>query len=221
MKAGALLLELIENFSEFENYCEEKKMELKTSDFVEFMSTKFNQQSVKRESISGEIEDWKPVNFEEYKSLTDISILVVLMFRYAKTYIRKALKDSEIKTADEFSFLITLLSYESMTKMELINQQILEKTSGMEIINRLIKSGYIEQQKDENDKRSVRISITQKGREEVLKTLPQMQMVSKIVVGNLEENEISTLVQLLSKLDYYHNDIFHNKKDFELSELIN
>jgi hypothetical protein len=52
------------------------------------------------------------------------------MYRYAKGYIKKALQESIIQTPDEFSFLITLMTFESLTKTELINKQVIEKTSG-------------------------------------------------------------------------------------------
>jgi hypothetical protein len=47
-----------------------------------------------------------------------------------------------------------------------------------------------------------------------------MQKVSKIVTGNLNETEKNTMTYMLRKLEHYHNDIFMNKKDSELEELI-
>lgn len=220
MKSKVILLDLIEHLSAYETDCVQNGLELNTSDFIGYVNSKYKLQSAKRDELSGGVEDWRPEELPEDKPLTDISILVVLLFRYAKGYIKKALKNSEIKTADEFSFLITLLTYESMSKMELINLQIMEKTSGNEIINRLIKYGFVEQDKDTVDKRSVRIKITPSGRAEIIGVLPQMQLVSQIVVGNLKEEEKNSLAFILRKLDHYHNDIFHNSKDCELNELL-
>ncbi len=150
---------------------------------------------------------------------TDISILIILMFRYAKGYTKKALKDSMINTADEFSFLITLMTYESLSKTELIVKQVMEKTSGTEIINRLLKLGLVEQYNDEVDKRSICVKITHAGRMELVKVLPHMNTVSQIVTGNLNETEKSMLAYMLRKIEHYHNDIFLNKKDADLIEL--
>lgn len=220
MKSKIILLELIEHLSAYETECEKNGLELSTQNFVNYINSKNKEKKSKIDSISGGIQNWRPDFLPDNKSLTDISILIVLLFRYAKGYIRKAMKNSEIKTADEFSFLITLLTYESLTKIELINTQIMEKTSGMEIINRLINTGFIEQSRDENDKRSMRIKITPKGKSEIINVLPQMQTVSKIVVGNLNEDEKNYLNYLLTKLDHYHNNIFQNKRDCELNEIL-
>jgi DNA-binding MarR family transcriptional regulator len=141
------------------------------------------------------------------------------MNHYAKWYIKKVLRESHLQTPDEFSFLITLMTYDSLSKSELITKQVMEKTSGSEVIRRLIKRGLIVESADEDDKRSVRVSITRSGREEILKILPLMSKVSNIVVGNLSNEEINTLSYLLKKLDYFHNDIYLNKRDQSLSDI--
>jgi DNA-binding MarR family transcriptional regulator len=96
----------------------------------------------------------------------------------------------------------------------------MEKTSGTEVINRLIKRGMIFETADQNDKRSIRVSITKSGREEILRILPLMSKVTEIVVGNLSPEEINTLSYLLKKLDYFHNDIYINKRGEPLSDIL-
>lgn len=218
MKTKEILIELIEYLSIYESENENSGRNLNMTDFLGFMNSQYTTENIKAVELRGEVNN---NDFSDTRgSETDISILIVLMFRYAKGYIKKALKDSPIKTADEFSFLITLLTYESLSKSELIQKQVMEKTSGTEIINRLLKLGLISQFNDEADKRSVRVRITHIGRMELLKILPQMQTVSQIVTGNLTETEKTMLAYMLRKLEHYHNDIFLNKKDTELEELI-
>jgi DNA-binding MarR family transcriptional regulator len=135
-------------------------------------------------------------------------------------YTKKALKESNIKTVDEFSFLITLMTHNEMTKQELINLQIMEKTSGIEIINRLIRLEFIEQFDDEKDKRSKLLRITETGRRELMMILPRMNMVSKIVVGTLTKEEQNILTYLLRKLDHFHNDIYMHDKEKELEMIV-
>ena len=218
MKTKEILIELIEYLSRYELESENLGGNLNMTDFLGFMNSRYSSQNVKAVELRGNVntQDFD----DEHGPETDISILIVLMFRYAKGYIKKALKDSPIKTADEFSFLITLMTYESLSKSELIQKQVMEKTSGTEIINRLLKLGLIDQFNDEADKRSIRVRITHVGRMELIKILPHMQTVSQIVTGNLSETEKTMLAYMLRKLEHYHNDIFLNKKDTELEELI-
>jgi DNA-binding MarR family transcriptional regulator len=216
MKKSEILTTLINQFFSFDAE-RANQDEYSIDEFLGYLNAKTGRNELEIRNISGEN---KVLYKFEYPSATrDISILIVMMNRYAKWYIKKVLRDSLLQTPEEFSFLITLMTYDSLNKSELITKQIMEKTSGVEIINRLVKRGMIFETADHNDKRSIRISISEAGKEEILKILPHMNKVSEIVVGNLSNEEINTLSYLLKKLDYFHNDIYLNKKDQYLSDI--
>ena len=216
MKKSEILTTLINRFFSFDAE-KGNQEEYSMDEFIGYLNAKSDRQELEIRKISGEN---KELFKDEYRSTTsDISILIVLMNHYAKWYIKKVLRDSLLQTPDEFSFLITLMTYDSLSKSELITKQVMEKTSGSEVIRRLIKRGLIVESADENDKRSIRVSITKSGREEILRILPLMGKVSEIVVGNLSAEEINTLSYLLKKLDYFHNDIYLNKRDQPLSDI--
>jgi DNA-binding MarR family transcriptional regulator len=216
MKKSEILTTLINHFFSFDAE-KGNHEEYSIDEFIGYLNAKSGSQELAMREISGENKGWFK---DEYRNTTsDISILIVLMNHYAKWYIKKVLRESHLQTPDEFSFLITLMTYESLSKSELITKQVMEKTSGSEVIRRLIKRGLMVESADEDDKRSVRVSITRAGREEILKILPLMSKVSNIVVGNLSNKEINTLSYLLKKLDYFHNDIYLNKRDQSLSDI--
>ena len=222
MKTKNILIEIIDQLEKYENACIANNSEISTSDFLEFLylQDQLSENNSKRQALSRGHDAWRLDTSTKAEMNTDISILVVLLYRYAKGYIKKALASSDLKNGDDFSFLITLMTHESLTKIELTKLLVMEKTSGNEIINRLVNHGFIEQMPDKDDRRSIRIRITDFGRSEVIKILPEMQLVSRIVTGNLNQNEIRTLSYLLRKLDDYHNDIFLNKKEFGLKEVL-
>ena len=116
--------------------------------------------------------------------------------------------------------MIILLTHDSLSKTELINKNVHEKTTGMEIIKRLLRMGLISQFDDDLDKRSQRVAITEKGKYTIFSILDKMEDVSKIVSGNLSDLEKHTLKQLLEKLDHFHYDIFINDRQTELSDII-
>lgn len=218
MKKSELLITLIKHFFSFDAE-KGNQEEYSIDEFIGYLNAKSVRPELTMRDLSGHNKGWFK---DEYRnSASDISILIVLMSHYAKWYIKKVLRDSHLQTPDEFSFLITLMTYNSLSKIELITKQVMEKTSGSEVISRLIKRGLITESADENDKRSVRISITKSGRDEILRLLPQMSQVTKIVTGNLSAEEINTLSYLLKKLDYFHNDIYINKRGLTLSDILN
>ncbi len=92
-----------------------------------------------------------------------ISKLLVYMHRYAKLYFKRALENRPIQSMDEFGYLVSLLQYGPMNKTALIQLNIQEKPTGMEIINRLVKLGFIEETADPGDKRSKQIQVSEAG----------------------------------------------------------
>jgi len=217
MKKSEILTTLIDRFFSFDAE-KGNKDDYSMDEFIGYLNSKSDAKGLEIRKISGE--EYKWIKDESRSTSIDISILIVIMYHYAKGYIKKALKESCLQTPDEFSFLITLMTYKSMSKSELITKQVMEKTSGSEVIRRLIKRGLIIEYADEQDKRSIRVSITKTGREEIIKTLPLMGDVSEIVVGNLSAEEINTLSYLLKKLDYFHNDIYNNKRGLSLNDIL-
>jgi len=217
MKKKEILTEIIECLFEFDEDRGSSE-DYTFNDFLGYLNARSAGDNIEIRKIRG---DESPDIGQDFSSASsDISILLVLMYRYAKGYIKKALKNSRLQTADEFSFLITLMTYKSLTKTELINKQVMEKTSGTEIIKRLENSGFISEADDRNDKRSIRVSITDEGRAEIFHILPVMGVVSKIITGNLNGEEINTLSYLLKKLDYFHNDIYMNRRKESLDNLV-
>lgn len=217
MRTKGILLSMIEQLAAFEAQ-ETSTKTLEFPDFLAFLNVSQQPPIIDKRVVGGNEAQWIE---ETYKGPdNDISILIVFMFRYAKSYIKKALKESIIQTADEFSYLITLMTYESLTKTELIGKLVMEKTSGVEIIKRLLKQELLTEFEDPEDKRSVRVAISTKGKIELAKILPEMDKVTKLVSGNLTANEKNTLAYLLKKLDHFHNEIYHNRKDYPLNDLL-
>ncbi len=94
--------------------------EYSMDEFIGFLNVKSTWKELKIRELSGKNEDRI---IDRYRNTTsDISILIVLMSHYAKRYIKKVLIDSNLQTPDEFSFLITLMTYDNLTKSELISE---------------------------------------------------------------------------------------------------
>ena len=145
----------------------------------------------------------------------DLGIKLVLLNRYAREYVKIALENSGLTTADEFSFLIALFANGSHTKSELIHKMLLTKTSGTEVIKRLLKRKLIYEYDDVNDKRSKRVEINDLGSAKVLELLPRISISSDLIKGNLTASELNQLNRLLTKLESHHKSVFekNTKKD--------
>lgn len=137
-----------------------------------------------------------------------INTFIVHMNRYAKTYSKSAILGSDFSTQEDFIYLINLKAFGVMSKMELIRKNVHDKPAGMQIINRLIHHGWVEQTHSEADKRSKVLQITSKGEEVLEKQMDKIRKASQIVSGNLTHSEKMELIRLLSKLNEFHHAVY-------------
>ena len=144
-----------------------------------------------------------------------INTLIVHMNRYAKSYSKSAIVGSDFSTQEDFIYLINLKTFGEMSKMDLIKKNVHEKPVGMQIINRLINQGWIEQRNSKTDKRSKVISISETGLQALGNQMDKIRQATSIVTGNLSQNEKMELIRLLNKLDDFHQPIYDRNIDTE------
>ena len=139
-----------------------------------------------------------------YQIDNSIARLFIYMSRYAKSYVKKALDGTPLQTAEDFTCLAILLTHDNMSKGDLISRNLQEKTSGTEVIRRLINADLVNQWDDDKDKRGKRISITETGRQLLYKVFGDMDHVGQIITGDLSLSEKLVLQHLLQKLEGFH-----------------
>ena len=144
-----------------------------------------------------------------------INTLIVHLNRYAKSYSKSAIFGSEFSTQEDFIYLINLKAFGEMSKMDLIKKNVHEKPVGMQIINRLINQGWIEQRNSKTDKRSKVISISETGLQALGNQMDKIRQATSIVTGNLSQKEKMELIRLLNKLDDFHQQIYDRNIDTE------
>lgn len=133
-----------------------------------------------------------------------INTSLVHLYRYAKIHAKAAIAGTEFSTPDDFIYLISLVSYGSMTKTALIKLNVHEKSAGIQIINRLINSGLVEQTLIDADKRNRMIHITAKGTQLLNVSMQNIRDASANVAEPLTYHEKMDLIRLLTKLENFH-----------------
>jgi len=144
---------------------------------------------------------------------------IIYLYRYAKGYGKKLLKDTPLSSIDDVPYLLMLLFSGPSTKMELIQANVHEKTTGMEILNRLLRLGLVEQQFNPDDKRSRKLSISPEGQKLMLNLMNGMDTLSAIVSGNLQTKERINLLKMLHKLNDFHLHVHQDAKEKSLAEI--
>lgn len=144
-----------------------------------------------------------------------INTLIVHMNRYAKSYSKSAIFGSDFSSQEDFIYLINLKAFGDMTKMDLIKKNVHEKPVGMQIINRLISKGWVNQTASEFDKRSKVLKITDRGIQVLDKQMDKIRKATEIVTGDLTKNEKMQLIRLLNKLNDFHKPIYNKNLEPE------
>ncbi|MDY6122486.1 MAG: MarR family winged helix-turn-helix transcriptional regulator [Porphyromonas sp.] len=162
-----------------------------------------------------------PTEGEQGKFL-DINIAkdFAFIYRYSRSYVKRAIAESTLQTLEEYTYLATLLSGGVMTKTELNNANAMEKTSGTEIIHRLLKKKLISQQPSNKDRRSMDVSITEEGRQELFKVFGALKKSAVLLTAPLKDGQKILLSRLQHILCKYNHDLFLEQRDAPLDELI-
>jgi MarR family transcriptional regulator, lower aerobic nicotinate degradation pathway regulator len=214
-----LLKDLVEQVEAFEQ--DKKAGEgLNLNDFAQWLTIKTQPKAVTNILTPPQ----ESIVFEggmiESPEIDELGTLLSLLYRYVKIYAKRAMENSPLSNVDDFSYLIIPMVHGAMSKTELIAHNAHEKTTGMEIIKRLTKLGFLAQTDDPKDGRSQLVSISETGRYALFPLLTEMRKVSIIANGNLTESELTTLIRLLRKLDVFHKDILHHEKTVDLNHIL-
>lgn len=205
-----LVVDVVQELKNFEN--NEQKSAATMEDFRNYL----NQKAYERETPS-HLTNKHNIKVNEVEN--EIAKEVILLNRYAKILMKKALQDCSELVNEDFTYLFRLMDYESLTKTQLVEKNAHEKQTGIEIIKRMAKNNLIAEVPDENDKRSVRISVTEEGRKVFADSLKQITLASKIMCADFDEQEKKSFLQLLKKLNLFHNTIYNTKRNENLLEL--
>lgn len=133
-----------------------------------------------------------------------INTSLVHLYRYAKLNSKAAIANTSFSTPDEFIYLISLVSFGSMSKTALIRLNVHEKSAGMQIVNRLVNNGLVEQAALDSDKRNRMIHITSKGTQLLNESMQNIKKASSDVTEPLSYLEKMDLIRLLTKLESFH-----------------
>jgi DNA-binding MarR family transcriptional regulator len=202
--------EIIELLTEWDNF---KKINPQADiyDFGLWLTSKNNQSNSYNPSPI--VKSGKPLTVEHSSNSQFLaSYFINRMNKFVKIYTKEMFHNLGLNSVEDFSFLALIHQMDKPNKKELCEANLVEMTTGLDIIKRLLKNGLVTEVSDEIDKRVKRLIITPKGLEIVLKAYTGLQSLSQDVLGDLQEDEREIVIKFLSKLNNYHTKIvFPNK----------
>lgn len=137
-----------------------------------------------------------------------------------KTYLKLALKQIPDMEMEWFYILDTLNDHKEIRKTDVIGfRLLLEPTTGIDILNRMLKAGLISERVDPADKRARLIKPTVKGIEIYKKVNSLFNQVISLLFTSLNKEQKSMLILALGKLTNEHYEKIVENKTQAIGEI--
>ncbi len=216
----ALLKQIIDFFGEYEQ--EEKQLNL--LDFSYWIISKMSDEP--NSNAPALKKDTTPIltNFQNRtnpNNKTSFLESISRIARYHDFYIRKALQELNINSRLEFLFLQSVNNLDKAKKTDLINIHLLEYTTGMDTINRLIKNGILYESQDANDKRAKLLALTEKGILVLKQAEKRINEENDMFFAAINENKWKKALPVINEIDSFHNSIYSKHNDKPFAEICN
>jgi DNA-binding MarR family transcriptional regulator len=170
-----------------------------------------------------------PYNYHRFLPIDwQIGILLGRLSRFLMFYTKKSFaeldiplsEDGSVASQADFGILACVKTLGNPKKSEVIGFTLLEKTTGTEMMKRMIRQGLLHESDDEEDKRSKRVSLTEKGLCVHNLLLQKLMELSCIITGNLPENRKAELAEMLDYLNHFHNEIYFHQYESSIHDII-
>lgn len=131
-------------------------------------------------------------------------LLIKIIDRVAqlyRLYAETAIAETGIRHFEEFLFLNAIAHLRQPRKTAVITHTLNELSSGLLVIDRLKKYGYVLETDDPTDKRSRRLALTATGTEVLQRCYERTSQLGSLFFGGMAEQDILLSIQLLKKLE--------------------
>jgi DNA-binding MarR family transcriptional regulator len=197
-------VELVNQWATFE----ERYPDGSLDDFCRFYLARQKRQSSKGKMVGGVV---PPFND---------GLLLKIMGRISKLnmgYAGKALHETGISQLEEFGMLVTILQEVNPRKTDIIYSNLLELSSGTDMLNRMKKNGLIQEYEDAHDKRSKRIELTAKGKKVTERCYEQVTRNARMLMQSLSDDDKQLCVYILKEVEIKLSALWpsHKGKSFD------
>lgn len=138
---------------------------------------------------------------------------------YVEVWVKLAYEELPIHSLGDFGILKTVEYMERPSKKDIALQAIMEHSTCIESIKRLIKAGLLQEETDEQDKRVKRVMLTNEGKILSSSLDKKMRGLGSLLIGNLSEVEKKSIILILKKLNEFHHNLYKKKVEVDVKKL--
>jgi DNA-binding MarR family transcriptional regulator len=156
----------------------------------------------------------QPIELEEYFSKNSMAydfqieggeaaFLIWRLNKFLRHYVKPVLTEQGLASQDDFAILAQIDIFKTCSKKEAVETNIIEPTTGIEIIKRLIKQDLVKEEENPEDKRQKLVSLTEKGKAVLMDIYIGFSKIQDVLV-DMPSQERKDLIATLKSLDTFH-----------------
>lgn len=149
-------------------------------------------------------------------------MLPKVMDRITKIYMVYAtnlFKGIDIGNFDEFLYINNIQNLEQPRKIDVINSNFNELSSGLLILERLKKKGLVLENADPNDKRSKLLSLTAKGKKKLEICYELLDKLNQVIFRDMQTDDILLCIKLLKPIEVKFASLSISDKKLDFGEV--
>lgn len=174
--------------------------------------------------VSRKIKNEETESLVLFKKMNEPNRLLEYISRIARLhdfYVRKFFVDLPIKNRLEYLFLYTVYLKKSARKTELINTHLIDYTTGMDTIKRLVTNGLLDETNDEADKRAKLLIITEEGYKVFEQAQKKIGEEMQMFLASISTNKWKKTLPYLEEINDFHSEIYLSHNEKTPAELMN
>jgi len=146
-----------------------------------------------------------------------LSRLIGRVASIQRTCLRLALRENPGIEPEWYYLLFSIDERSEVRKTDIISYNLtLEPTTGIDILNRMISAGLLEERTDPKDGRARLLRLTKQGASTLKKASQQAQKVARLLYG---DNSASPTIKMLEDIEKTFGPILMEQKPKTLSDL--
>ena len=149
-------------------------------------------------------------------------ILTKMLDRFARlhrVYIQLAMKGLKLKHFEEFNLLSAISNLKNPRKTDVIYHTLIELSTGLNLLSALRKRGYITEQTDPDDKRSIRLGLTARGEKILYACYERFSKVPQLLFMDMAADDIEQCIQLLKNIDFKFSKLWLQHKTMPFDQV--
>lgn len=200
---------IVELISEWDSY-QETHSDASVADFCKYYLAMVETKGATERLFSG---------IEPPDLTSTVGKLIGRLGAIMSTYFRLALKEGEEMELDGFYCLNAIFHQGEARKIDIISYNFLEQTTGIDLLNRLKKAGYISERTDPSDKRAKLVRLTDAGKQLLFSVYERLYTPAYLLFGEVSQIDIHLIINLLGPLESKHGKFLAENRTRSFTEL--